>query len=509
MALAVAPEWAAVVAFLVLLGTLLLQILGKTGGMLVYSLDDPYIHIAMAERMLGGHYGINAGEVTSPSSSVIWPFLLVPAAGTSLALYMPMVLNVLFGVATAFVFGRFAATVELPADWKFGETTRPALAVLLVFAMNLAGLAFTGLEHNLQVMIAVIVAWSLLVYARGADLPRWVLALAALGPAVRYEMFAITAGVCLVLAMERRWRDALAVGAGSLVLPAALAGFLLAHGNYPLPNSVMAKLGSGSAVGSGGILQALLGGGDALTAYFQNSTGAKLAMIASIAIAVWGASQSSGRPRAVFAAAILVGVLHMVAGQFGWFFRYEIYALAFCGIIAISAITARIPLLPVFGLVMTAACYLPALAMTPGCSANIYEQQYQMHRFVSGHYGKPFAVLDLGWVSVGRQRDGYVVDLLGLASNEAVRQRDKSAAWLDDVARRHDAGLAMIYVEAFKAIPPTWTKVAELKLASRRMTASYATVNIYATAVGDKADIVRRLAAFKPKLPAGVRLDID
>jgi hypothetical protein len=211
----------------------------------------------------------------------------------------------------------------------------------------------------------------------------------------------------------------------------------------------------------------------------------------------------------VFAAAIVVGVLHMVAGQFGWFFRYEIYALAFCGMIAISAVSARIPLLPVFGLVMTATCYLPALAMTPGGSANIYEQQYQMHRFVSGHYGKPFAVLDIGWVSVGRQRDGYVVDLLGLASNEAVRQRDKSAAWLDDVTRRHDAGLAMIYVEAFKAIPPSWTKVAELKLASRRMTASYATVNIYTTAVGDKADIARRLAAFKPALPAGVRLDID
>ena len=120
---------------------------------------------------------------------------------------MPLVLNALFGAVTAFVFGRFAAIIEMPVDWKFAHATRLAIAGLLVLATNLVGLAFTGLEHTLQVMIAMVVAWSLLVYARGADLPLWLLALAALGPSVRYEMFAITAGVCVVLAMERRWRD--------------------------------------------------------------------------------------------------------------------------------------------------------------------------------------------------------------------------------------------------------------------------------------------------------------
>ncbi len=507
-AASVRPEWIAVATFIVLFVTMLTQVLSRTGGFLVYSLDDPYIHIAMAERLLSGHYGINAGEVTSPSSSVIWPFLLLPTAGTPLRLYMPMALNVVFASTTAYVLGRFAAQIDLPAGWRYARAARLMIAALLVFSTNLVGLAFTGLEHNLQVLIAVVVAWSLLLHTRGGDLSRWVLALAALGPAVRYELFAITAAVCLVLAMDRRWREMLAVGAGSLVLPVALATFLVANGNFPLPNSVMAKLGSGSAVGSGGIIQALLGGSGALAAYFQNSFGAKVAMIACIAIAGWGVSRSTGRDRAVFAAGVLVGVLHMTAGQFGWFFRYELYALAFCGMIAIRAISVRAPSVPVLGLMATAWCYLPALVMTPGGAANIYEQQYQMHRFVSEHYPKPFAVLDIGWVSVGRKHDGYVVDLLGLASNEAVRQRDKSAEWLDDVTRRHDAGLAMIYVEAFKRVPQSWTKVGRLELSSQRMTASYSAVNIYATGVGDKADIMSRLSAFKPKLPAGVKLEI-
>ena len=52
-------------------------LLVATGGRLVYSLDDTYIHLALAERLALGHYGINLGEVTSPSSSVIWPFLML------------------------------------------------------------------------------------------------------------------------------------------------------------------------------------------------------------------------------------------------------------------------------------------------------------------------------------------------------------------------------------------------------------------------------------------------
>jgi hypothetical protein len=42
----------------------------------IYGLDDPYIHLALSERITRGEYGINPGEIASPSSSVIYPFLL-------------------------------------------------------------------------------------------------------------------------------------------------------------------------------------------------------------------------------------------------------------------------------------------------------------------------------------------------------------------------------------------------------------------------------------------------
>lgn len=41
------------------IGLMLYFMLGRTDGLLVYSLDDPYIHLAVAEEILKGDYGIN------------------------------------------------------------------------------------------------------------------------------------------------------------------------------------------------------------------------------------------------------------------------------------------------------------------------------------------------------------------------------------------------------------------------------------------------------------------
>ena len=44
-----------------------------------YTLDDPYIHMALAENLARGHFGVNLGEVSNPSSSILWPWLLATA----------------------------------------------------------------------------------------------------------------------------------------------------------------------------------------------------------------------------------------------------------------------------------------------------------------------------------------------------------------------------------------------------------------------------------------------
>jgi hypothetical protein len=71
--------------YLFLCAVLVAGVLIKTHGHLVYSLDDPYIHLGLAENIAKGHYGINLTEYSSPSSSILWPFLLVPFAGNAAA----------------------------------------------------------------------------------------------------------------------------------------------------------------------------------------------------------------------------------------------------------------------------------------------------------------------------------------------------------------------------------------------------------------------------------------
>src|SRR5262249_53223254 len=65
--------WASVTALVVVVLAVSLEM---NGGKLVYSLDDPYIHLALARHIAAFHYGINAGEAAAPASSVLYPFLL-------------------------------------------------------------------------------------------------------------------------------------------------------------------------------------------------------------------------------------------------------------------------------------------------------------------------------------------------------------------------------------------------------------------------------------------------
>ena len=65
-------------ALLIGIGFLLVIILAEVvallrlnNGHLVYTLDDPYIHLALAENIIHGHYGVNAGEFSAPSSSIL------------------------------------------------------------------------------------------------------------------------------------------------------------------------------------------------------------------------------------------------------------------------------------------------------------------------------------------------------------------------------------------------------------------------------------------------------
>src|ERR1700761_6673461 len=115
------------------------MIVSYTGGRQLYPLDDVYIHAAVAKNLLLHHvYGISPGHFSFPSSSILWPFILVAAfALVGIKAYVPLALNALFALlylALADRFMRVLSNTILPG-------TRFCSLVLLVLGVPLVGLS--------------------------------------------------------------------------------------------------------------------------------------------------------------------------------------------------------------------------------------------------------------------------------------------------------------------------------------------------------------------------------
>ncbi len=525
------PAMLNVVFFFSAMLALYLVILHRTQGHFSYCLDDPYIHLALAERLRHGLYGMNAGEPASPSSSIVWPLLFVPFAGTALMLWMPLLLNTLFGAATAWLLGRFVERVFVPGWRALG------LGLLLVIGLNLLGLAYTGMEHPLQVLLCVASAFAVLAVLMEQPIPWWSVCSALLLPSVRYEGVLITFVVAVALWTVYRRRLALALLPVSLV-PAALFSLLLHHLRLPwFPLSVLVKSSYKFQDHSSLPVRVVRLVVETLLATLRDPERAPQFLIV-IALG-WMAWRSRRTPGAclVLAASAAAGTVQVFLGPVGWFYRYEIYCLTFTLLVAIAADARNSAgmatftesrfgssLLPHFaqpvpGLLLVA---VGALAMfyarpqlgVPQAALGISQEQAQLGRFASQFHTGPVAVNDLGWVSYLRTPDQYTLDLVGLGSYEAfkTRERDRTPAWLDSITREHNVGLVMIYPEWFpKGIPTSWTPVAKLCATDvdPSLSATASRVMFYATPVADRGRLSVELQQFAPTMPSGSVLQLN
>ncbi len=475
---------------------LLFTILHRDDRVFTYTLDDPYIHLALAEQLAHGHYGINAGEASSPSSSIVWPLLLTPFAGHAWDVYTPLVLNGLFCGLAAWLIGWMVDgwVFWLSWGWRF------AVAAALMLVANLVGLTFVGMEHGLQVLLAVVCAAGVLEAFANRKIPAWCVCAAAVGPMVRYENFALVAAVAVALYGQGRVRAAVKLAGLSLVGPVLFSAFLLSRGLPALPTSVLVKAKVYSL--GGGATTAVLGNMYGLVV----QEGAWWGLLAvAVALLVLVVRERQRARRFVLGGALLAAVLQLAVGRFNWFHRYEVYAVVFTALIASATVmeifekakTARLWCgVLIAGLLALGGPYAWAVWQTPDAASNVYQQQYQMHRFVADFYGKTFdsktvAVNDLGWVSYRRPAGVKVLDLWGLASPEASRQKHKDQDWLDAITQKHGAGLAILYPDWYEdGVPDDWRPLATMCATSPLTSDAYACVVFYDTGVAGR--MVRR-----------------
>ena len=97
-------SWLGVSLLLLIVVAVRLQLLmAGTGGVLVYALDDAYIHLAMARNFAEhGSWGINPDGFANTTSSLLWTLLLSLGPRMGLEVCTPLVVGVLSGVAPLF-----------------------------------------------------------------------------------------------------------------------------------------------------------------------------------------------------------------------------------------------------------------------------------------------------------------------------------------------------------------------------------------------------------------------
>jgi len=216
-------------------------------------------------------------------------------------------------------------------------------------------------------------------------------------------------------------------------------------------------------------------------------------------------------------------VLHLIFAATGWFYRYEAY-LVLCGVLLVSVLFYRsgremagmqwkwiwwAGVLLVFALTFpfllrSSAAYTKARR----ACLNIYDQQYQMGRFLKKYYDHDVvAANDIGAIAYYTNAD--IVDLWGLGSIEVARSRKEhnwTPQFLDSLVRVKGTRLAVVFDEWFDpALLHKWTKVASWQIPDNVICGSDV-VCFYAIRPEDAGAIRRNLQEYQASLPGDVRV---
>ena len=508
---------------------MLAYILLRNEGHLAYALAAPYTHLALADQIAQGHYGLNPGEASSPSSSILWPFLLAALSFLPLGAYSALLVCLASNVVTAFLTYALAIECGVRLD-RLRLPYLAAMALTLAIALNLVGLAFAGLEHSLHVTLTLASLLGLVRFMRRGQVDTWWLVSIVMLPLIRFEAAAALAADMLVLVAFRKYLHALGVALAGSVIIGGFGLYLHSLGLPWLPNSVLAR----SAVASTGLEIGESGPFALLRAIWSNfrlnllAYGAThiLAMLVALA---WGAARVTprlpirhGRTGWISAAAAgffaVVALAQLTGGSLVSFSRYEIYVLAL-GVGTLLVVFAEEADVFVMRLrpISCAAFCLAALVLFAGyafrsidtlsAAGNNHDQQYQMLRFARDFYRGPVAVDHPGRINF--RNPYYVLDLSNLSSDSGreAAAEGRAEAWMDAEVRRHDIGAVLILDNDYSAQPPaSWRAVARLVLRNNVVGAGSAAVIFYAVSDEDAPPILDALRRLEPTLPPGARL---
>lgn len=484
-----------------------------SGEGFVYVLDDPLIHLAVAENILKGGYGVNFPELSAPSSSILFPWLLAGLLALGAGVWSPLILTLGASFAALALWRMILMRAGLSgqaAGWA---------GLVLMLATNGAGLVMIGMENGLHVTatLAAVVGFHDLV--RRGKVTAIFVAGVVLGGLLRFEGLAVSGALLFVGLFFGRPLAMIGVGAVLAAGLGAHVGWMLGHGLPVLPSSVLVKLPTADAAitaDGGGLLAGLIENWLFVLELELAAFMITLALTAGATLSLALGWKRFDRPAlGMLAAACMIGWAHILVGRYGWMSRYEIYVLsALIGLLAMAVAPRfglghqRLRLYAKVCLALLVVSYGELFYTNIVSTQNMAQQQVQMGKLARA-WDKPVAVNDLGWVSW--RNDRYVLDLWGLGSEEARIARAADApGWMERLTRKHDADIAMLHDLWFGAsIPEGWVRVATLGRESPTMFGGTEVLSIYATRPQAEAAVRATVAQVAATAPSGSVWDLN
>jgi hypothetical protein len=525
------PLYTSVLVLSLLLWLILAISFSQNQGHLVYALDDAYIHMAMARNFSNyGVWGVTRYGFTSSSSSILWTLLL------SLTYYLfgvsqiaPLLWNLLFAVLVLWV------AYAILTWYKLAPALKLAALLAIIFLIPLPTLILSGLEQNLQTLLAMLASFLAARMLSGeapASASRdstLLLVLAPLVTAVRFEGMFLVLAICGLLLLCKRWFYALALGVCGF-LPVVIYGIIsVSHGWFWFPSSVLLKGLMPDLTSLSGLFLSL-----AINTFVNLHLGLHVFVLLIAVLLFYVLACGKGRgvfdSRQVMGAILLLTAFpHVEFVQVGPLFRYDAYLFVLGVLFLAAQLPIVIPDLPArtsFGRELVPK-YLAAGALAlllffplavkgtrllwflPQCTTNIFEQQYQMGSFARQYYqGSSVALNDVG--AVNFLADIHCLDLWGLASRDVTSLKREHNYHTRDIAglsKRAGARMAILYEDWFAGqvggLPAEWVRVGQWTIRNN-VIAGGNTVSFYALDPSEVSRLSQCLWEFSVRLPQDV-----
>jgi len=502
-------------------GGLLFQAYQSCDSQHIYPLDDAYIHLSLAKQVADtGDWGLSPGKFHSSSSSPLYIVLLAFARLFYEGDTISLIINA--GGALLLILG---IQIYLRGN-SFSDIFICLFSISVIVLGPVHLLVLSGMEHVWQCLFSlsyVHFVWKYIESERAETtyntrriLPYLCLS-AMLLTAFRYEgMFIILASGLIFLG--NRQIKALLLSGFFASIPILLYGFFsLSKGGYFFPNSLLIK----GHLPSSSLDQVIHWGYRMVESLYENPF-----ILLSVIFLMGVLFIQKLRPatRQCVIIILLSFGLHILLAEVGGY-RYEAYLLLLSMMvvpIVLKESKAWDSLKVWFSLKnpqlfwswgLLAVCLFPFLVRSlfftanyARSSKNIYQQQYQMARFLQTYYPTaPVAANDIGAITYFT--DIQLLDLVGIGSQDILRLK-REGTWdaehIGALAKEAGIEIAICYDSwVGEVLPVDWEKVGTWTISDNFICADE-TVSFYAVKKSSRSSLLANLRSFEPELPSAV-----